>query len=75
MSTRTTPHRFALEQMLEVQDDKYPSVVQVVALVPGDHRCAKHDALFYGCVHSGDHFTLCEELLKPLSPANRRKMN
>ena len=66
-------HKFAHEQRLEVQDDEGPPTVEVVALLPG--HCTEHDAPYYGCVHGGDHFTICEECLKPLSPTNRSKLN
>jgi hypothetical protein len=66
-------HKFAIDQRVEVQSDKFPPVVEGVALLPG--RCAEHDAPCYGCVHSGDHSRFCEEVLKPLSPTNRSKLN
>lgn len=73
MTTEKRPHKFAHEQRVEVQSEGYPPVVEVVALLPG--KCTKHDAPYYGCVHSGDHFRFCEEVLKPLSPTNRSKLN
>lgn len=66
-------HNFVREQIVEVQNDKYPPVVEVVALLPG--QCAEHGAPYYGCVHSGDHFTFCEEILKPLTTQKKRKLN
>lgn len=74
MTTTRRPHKFAHEQRVEVQgDDQFPPVVEVAALLPG--HCAEHDAPYYGCVHSGYHFRFCEEVLKPLSPTNRSKLN
>ena len=66
-------HQYAREQRVEVHSDDLPPTVEVVALLPG--HCSEHDAPYYGCVHSGDHFRICEELLKPLSPTNRSKLN
>lgn len=66
-------HKFAREQRVEVQDAEFPVVVEIVALLP--ECCEAHGAPFYGCVHSGDHFTICEEALKPLTSTSRRKMN
>jgi hypothetical protein len=73
MTTRTRQHKFAHEQRVEVQDDNYPPVVEVVALLPA--VCKEHGAPKYGCVHGGDHFSFCEDVLKPLSPTNRSKLN
>jgi len=66
-------HKFAIEQRVEVQGDGFPPVVEVACLLPG--RCDTHNAPYYGCVHSGDHFRFCEEVLKPLSQTNRSKLN
>lgn len=69
-----TPHRYSHEQHVEVLSEKdYPAVVQVLALLPG--RCKEHSAPMYGCSGGGAHFSFCEELLKPLSPTAKRKMN
>jgi hypothetical protein len=73
VKTEKARHKFAREQRVEVQGENYPPVVEVVALLPG--HCTEHDAPYYGCVHSGDHFRFCEQVLKPLSPTNRSKLN
>lgn len=73
MATETKDHKFAIEQRVEVQSEEFPPVVEVVCPLP--ERCTEHDAPFYGCVHSGDHFRFCEEVLKPLSKTNRSKLN
>lgn len=70
---RPVSHKFAHEQRVEVQGDDFPPVVEVVALLPD--KCEEHGAPYYGCVHGGDHFRFCEEVLKPLSPTNRSKLN
>lgn len=75
-SDRDRPHKYAFEQRVEVHnesDKHYPPVVEVAAKLPG--RCAEHNAPYYGCVHGDGHYTFCEEVLKPLSPTNRSKMN
>lgn len=69
----TRQHKFACEQVVEVQDNKYPPLVQIVALCEG--HCHEHQAPMYGCVHGGDSFSFCEEFIKPLSKAHREKMN
>lgn len=66
-------HKFAHEQRVEVQDDNFPPVVEVAVLLPG--HCSEHHAPMYGCVHGDSHFSFCEEVLKPLSPTNRSKLN
>lgn len=63
-------HKFAIEQLVEPQSDEFPPRVEIIELLPG--HCTAHDAPYYACVHSGDHFTFCEESLKP---TNRRKLN
>ena len=70
MSDQNQQHRFAVEQLVEPQSDNYPPRVEIVGLLPG--RCAAHRAPYYACVHSDDHFTFCEALLKP---TNRSKLN
>lgn len=68
------PHSFAQEQRVELHHPDYPVLtVEVVALL--SDRCTPHDAPVYGCVHNGDHFTVCEHQLKALSPTNRKKLN
>lgn len=69
----TRQHKFACEQVVEVQDGKYPPLVKIVALCGG--HCAEHHAPMYGCVHGGDSFSFCGEFIKPLSKAHREKMN
>ncbi len=72
--TSPRKHRYAHEQHVEVLSEKnYPPVVQVLALLPG--CCAEHHAPMYGCSGGGAHFSFCEEIIKPLSPTNRRKLN
>lgn len=66
-------HKFAREQVVEVQSNEYPSLVQIVALCEG--YCAEHHAPMYGCVHGGDSFSFCEESIKPLSRTHKEKMN
>jgi hypothetical protein len=74
MNIPKTAHKFDFEQTVEVHDDSYPPTVQIVAKLVGP-CCSKHNAPYYGAVHGGDHFTLCEGLLAPLSPAAKRKMD
>jgi len=69
----TRQHKFAREQVVEVQSDEFPSLVQIVALCKG--YCAEHHAPMYGCVHGGDSFSFCEEFIKPLSKAHKENMN
>jgi len=66
-------HRFAREQHVEVKSEEWPPVVEIVALLPG--HCREHRAPMYGCVHGGAHFAFCEEIIQPLSPTNRSKLN
>jgi len=79
MKTRTPgpdapPHKFEREQRVQYEGpEEFPPVMEVAALLPG--YCTTHDAPYYGCVHGGDHFTVCEVHLKPLSDAHKRRMN
>lgn len=68
-----TEHRYAFEQFVEPINEKFPRRVQIVALC--NTRCAEHSAPIYGCVHGDDHFQFCEEVLKPLSDTQKRRMN
>jgi hypothetical protein len=70
-------HKYTFDQHLEIIEDKkhiYGPVVQVKALIDGT-TCEAHGSPFYGCVRGNDHFTLCEEYLRPLSPTNKRRLN
>lgn len=66
-------HKFAREQRLEHESELHKGVVTVVALCDG--HCHEHQAPMYGCVAGDQNFSFCEEMLKPLSPTSRRKMN
>lgn len=70
-------HKFSFDQFVEVDEEQqhlYGPIVQVKALIDG-HICAAHSAPYYGCVRGNDHYTLCERVLRQLSPANKRRLN
>jgi hypothetical protein len=66
-------HRFAIEQIVEVEDEVHVGRVQIAALLPT--RCSEHSAPKYGCVAGDQHFSFCEECIKPLSTHSKRKLN
>jgi hypothetical protein len=68
-------HRFVHGQRLTVVNDDVleGQPVEVAALL--DHRCSVHNALCYGCIMSGDHISICEEQLAPMTSSQKRKLN
>lgn len=78
MTMKSPPqHKYGFDQFVEVIEEKqhlYGPVVQVKALIDGT-ICDAHKAPYYGCVRGNDHYTLCEGMLRQLSPANKRRMN
>lgn len=66
-------HKFAYEQLAEVDSETFQGHVKILALLDG--CCAAHRAPMYGCEAGVNNFTFCEEVLKPLSESNKRKLN
>jgi hypothetical protein len=73
ISTHQPQHKFVCEQVVEVDCDSYNGLVQICVLLQG--TCEAHSAPMYGCSAGDLHFSFCEVLVKPLSPALRRSMN
>lgn len=72
----SSEHKYAREQRVVVdapENIHHGLEVEIVALLPD--RCHAHNALAYGCVHNGDHLSICELWLKPLDTKRKRKMN